>query len=463
METSNPTFTTPFNIPVFSDLHFNPFFDPSLFSRLFNSPPEAWQGIFESSTAPAVQWGEDTDYPLLRLTLDAVSLNLGTSPVVFYTGDLLGHNFADQFKSLYSGPGNVDELMEEFANKTVSFLTEQIRAAARNLPVLFTMGNCDSYVGLGPTAEYLSANAAAYRSLLGPMSPGSSIHCGNFDSTFKAGGYYAVDFPEMNLVIISLNTIAFSTDADKTTAQVVKNELLWFKDQSMAARAAGKRIWLLMHVPPGVVLSDTAGKINANGLISANDVSMMWKDANTNPPIDTQSAFLEIISHMASYIDLTLAGHTHMDEYRTMFISNSLLITPGITPYFSNNPAFKILNFNSPNGIWPTNYDALNCDLAAVGDARKFKPSYTFWKTYVKPSPEEAIDRSLRELTPELKTDASRQQSYRENYYSGHNPPPPTNNADPVPITDQNWPVFWSGIENLDREEFVEAANDYPR
>lgn len=47
--------------------------------------------------------GTDTNYPLLMLTLASVKENMGTSPVVLSTGDLLGHNIPQLFYTAYYG------------------------------------------------------------------------------------------------------------------------------------------------------------------------------------------------------------------------------------------------------------------------------------------------------------------------------------------------------------------------
>ena len=75
---------------------------------------------------------------------------------------------------------------------------------------------------------------------------------------------------------------------------------------------------------------------------------MMWNQ-------DYQASFLQILSNYPGIIALTLAAHTHMDEYRIMSPDNVLEITPGITPYFGNNPAFKVFTF-SHYTFKPTDY-----------------------------------------------------------------------------------------------------------
>ena len=87
-----------FPVVVFSDVHFNPFYDLSLFEALNAADAGQWAGIFQTSLikAPSV-WGADTNYPLLALALSSIKQNLGTSPLIIFTGDILGHKFSQMF------------------------------------------------------------------------------------------------------------------------------------------------------------------------------------------------------------------------------------------------------------------------------------------------------------------------------------------------------------------------------
>jgi hypothetical protein len=97
--------TATFSVVVFSDLHFNPFYDPALFVRnptlCTTADPSTWTGIFQTSdiTTPS-PWGTDTNYPLLVLALASIKQNLGASPLVIYTGDLIGHYFPTLFTNI---------------------------------------------------------------------------------------------------------------------------------------------------------------------------------------------------------------------------------------------------------------------------------------------------------------------------------------------------------------------------
>jgi hypothetical protein len=144
---------TEFPVLAFSDIHFDPFFDPDpqLFAELNDADPNQWADIFASSVIKTASHpGSDTNYPLLVLALGSIKQNLGVSPFILFAGDLLGHGIPQRH---FKATGSTDlATMLTFTNKAVSFVTQQIRAAAGNVPVLFALGNCDSYSGYGPDA-----------------------------------------------------------------------------------------------------------------------------------------------------------------------------------------------------------------------------------------------------------------------------------------------------------------------
>ena len=91
-----------FPVVVFSDVHFNPFYDTHLFSDLVTADPSQWADIFRTSPIQtASSWGNDSNYPLLAFALASVRQNLGTSPLIIFTGDILVHSFDQTFYELY--------------------------------------------------------------------------------------------------------------------------------------------------------------------------------------------------------------------------------------------------------------------------------------------------------------------------------------------------------------------------
>jgi hypothetical protein len=439
-------------VPVFSDVHFQPFINPfaangtypnplttpantKLVTQLDSADPSEWPAIFEGAlnvmNSPLSPLGTDTNYALLTLALASIKQNLGAAPAVLFTGDFLGHG-VDQFYSAYSG-NNLSANAAAFVNKTLTFVLQQIRAAVGTVPVYFALGNCDSYTGSGPDSTFLASNAQQ----LYTLALNGSGDQQDVISTITNGGYYSAEPAGMNLMIIALNTFALSPGI--TVEQtMIPEQFAWFDDKLAEAKAAGKKVWLLMHAPPGAVESTTGGLANDTGQIAA--ATMMWAENN-------QEQFMGIIEKYPGVIAMSLAGHTHMDEFRLMSPGNALAITAGISPFFGNNPAYKIFTLNRVR-LAPFDYSAVNCNLRATPAA--FSNYYTFSQAYELEGP---LATSLAALFPTLIASSAAQNQYRGAFYSGNN----TGN----PITNLNWPIYWCGIGFMDQQEFFTAVNSF--
>lgn len=439
-----------FPVVVFTDLHFNPFYDPSLFAALKAADAGQWASIFQASsiTAPST-WGADTNYPLLVLTMSAVRQNLGASPFVIFTGDILGHYLPQRFYALNGSnvlnPAPADvAAMKAFLDKTVAFVMAQIRGAVGDAPVMFALGNADSYTGLGPDATFLANNAQLYYAQF----LNAAVDQQTFLSTFTGGGYYSADVANTSLTVIGLNTFEFSPPnpymSDMSAA--VYAQLDWLDSALSSARARGRKVWLLMHVPPGADIYSTAQSADSNGHITS--ATMMWN-------ADYQTRFLQILSRYPGLVAFTLGAHTHMDEYR--IVSNDIVLdtTPGIAPYFGNNPAFKVFTIFRDT-FRALDYRSMNYDLATA--PARFDTYYTFSSAY---SLLGYLSDSLARLYPELRSDpGGRQAFYRGSYFSGHNYTVPSGNMS-FPITDRTWPVYSCGIGNMDAQGLINCVNSY--
>jgi hypothetical protein len=243
----------------------------------------------------------------------------------------------------------------------------------------------------------------------------------------------------MNLMIIALNTFALSPSVTADTT-MINDQFAWLEVKLAQASAAGKKVWLLMHAPPGAVEDSTAQTINGNGQITV--ATMMWV-------VSSQERFMGIINQYPGVIAMTLAGHTHMDEFRLMSPGNALIIAAGISPYFGNNPAYKIFTLDSLS-LAPTDYSAVNFNLQAQPLPSQFSNYYTFSQAYDLEGP---LAASLAVLFPTLIGSNALQNQYRGVFYSGNN--------SLNPIINLNWPVFWCGIGFMDQSEFITAVNAF--
>ena len=453
---SKGTPTKTFPVAVFSDVHFNPYYDTTLFNKLVLADSSQWAGVFNSSTITGLStWGDDTNYPSLMLALSGVKRNMGASPMVIFTGDILGHYFSQTFFDLYyanlglpvpsAAAIDADKVavaaMKAFADKTVAFFAGQVRSSAGSVPVMFVLGNADSYVGLVPEPSFLSSNAETFytRFLNG------TVDRSEFLASFQTGGYYSAEPPGTNLMVIGLNTLMFVPFLKEFEQSAVTAELAWLDSRLASAKASGKKVWLLMHVPPGADIYSTATKDYQGRLTTT--ATMMWEPSY-------QATFLQTVSRYPGLVALTLAAHTHMDEFRVYAPGNVLEISPSITPYFGNNPGFRVFSF-AQDTLKPTDYTSFNYDLAT--DPLQFNKYYTFSDVY--PS-SDTLTASLEQLSFALAADKEKQALYRDHYFSAHHysiPAAGTFNQ----IADADWPVYYCGSVKMEQQAFIDCMKSY--
>jgi hypothetical protein len=190
-----------------------------------------------------------------------------------------------------------------------------------------------------------------------------------------------------------------------------------------------------MHVPPGIYMGGTN---DSTGQLSS--VAMMWYE-------DYQDSFLQILAKYPGRISFLLAGHTHMDEYRILSSEHTVEITPGISPVFANDPAYKVFTVDTST-FAPVDYQSIKCALAAAPPA--FARNYIFTGSYPLASCSTA---SLIALFPQLASNSALQAFFRAAYFSG--------SASQIQINAKNWPAYWSCVGNISELSFINGVNGY--
>ena len=489
----NPTPTPPpssYQVITISDLHFNPLYDPSLFSQLSTAtdPATQWPGIFETSKVQTpTGGGTDTNYPLLAYTLASlqqtmtnIKTNTGSaSPVVLFTGDLLGHyipqNFcADYFASqnlvvpatcASTNPGatpipgssseTLSSLINPFIEETFAFVAGGMRAVLGTTPVIYVPGNIDTYVGgYGPVGSFLSDNApTVYSQFLN-----SSGNQADFLSTFETSGYYTAQPLGSKLLVIGLNSNSFVGAWPYFSSATANSEITWLGQQLEAAQAAGQKVWILMHVPPGansqeIILAAPLPEDVPAVFENKTDDELLWQ---WDPTV--QAAFISTLNKYPGVVTMMLAGHTHMDEFRILDSSGDVLEQlPGISPCFGNNPAYKILTVTQ-NTFTPTDYQSFNFNLGSA-QPLGFLPLYQFSTTY---GAQSTLGSSLQVLYPKLNSSQSTQDMYTYLYSSGSEGVNPSTQQPWNPITEEDWPIFGCTIGQVTESGYV-ACVDPPQ
>jgi sphingomyelin phosphodiesterase acid-like 3 len=436
-------------VVTIADLHFNPLYDASLYGALAAADPSQWAAIYQGSAVKTVSVaGTDTNYPLLTLALSSMKQNMAGSPVVLCTGDLLGHNIPQMFFAGYYGTKNYPTpdataiaAMGQFIDNTVAFVAAQIRQAAGDVPVLYAPGNIDAYESsAGPEPSFLAANAeTVYKQFLM-----SGTDPGAFLSTFTLDGYYAVQPLGSKLLVIVLNTNSFV--AGVPSSGFAAGELDWMSAQLAGAKAAGQRVWILMHVPPGANARGIAQNAAIPSDVDDSTVSMMW-DAGI------EGTFMQKLGQFPGLVTMILAGHTHMDEFRILPTGDVLEQLPGISPCFGNNPAYKVLSM-AQDTFTPTDYTSFDYDLA--NRPAQFTSLYEFSAVY---GTQNILGTSLQQLYPGLASDSSTRDFYTLLYGSGTTSMNPVTLAPWNPINRVNWPIFGCTIGKMDGPGYIRCVN----
>jgi hypothetical protein len=423
----------PQTVIAISDVHFDPFYDRSLFASLQAAPVTEWAGLFASSTiTDPGNWGGPTNYPLLQRMTTALRTQQPRPTLVVFGGDILVQDFPSIFN--YLAPTQDEAAMKAFALKTVTFVVQQIRAGLGTTPVYFTLGNWDSYAGsfgLLPNDPFLAdTEGVFYDGFLAGAADRVS-----FQPTYRAGGYYAADVPGSSLVVVGLNTIFLAPQSPSGTEAAATQELEWLDATLDAAMSSGRPVWIVTHVPPGGDLATTGSDVDPQGHITQPTMMMQ---------AELQAELLAILAAHRDVVTAAFTGHTHMDEYRLAAIALQGL--PGVTPLLGNSPAFKTFTVSPDTTL--KDYVSWTLDLGNPSAA--FQPYYTFSTAYGLADP---LASALPALLPQLRSAPGAQAGYRERYGSGHAPS--------KPITDLDWPVYWCGIALLGSDGLTDCVNHY--
>jgi hypothetical protein len=339
--------------------------------------------------------GEDTGTDLWETVRRRIhSLLNGPNPPAFilYTGDMPEHG------------GNDDPSQRDINIDTVLTNLHQM-SAVKNIPLFYVPGNNDALGG-----NYClfsdSANKAPF-SLVKGYSPypyqafnvsktpvGSGAYMIS-DSNMPAG-YYSAKITK-GLRIISLNTVMWSSSLSgrcpEDAAFQLKEgnkQMAWLEQQLEGAAMEGDKVYLAMHVPPGVDAFSSQG--------NPADPVMMW-----GTPADAaswQNSFLQKISAYKNTVAGIFFGHTHMDEFRLLLdpvndaINQVAISCPGISPLFGNHPGFKLVQFDAGTKL-PTDFITY---YATVQPVRWQKPYWFSQFSMVKPGA--SIYDQLKQMKP---------------------------------------------------------------
>lgn len=281
---------------------------------------------------------------------------------ILYLGDMPAHNQADAARKL------------EF--NTV--LTGLASIAGDSHRLYFLPGNNDSldrdYCAFDSGNQLPFVADDSYDPATGgpPTNQWPTLRAGDtlIDGNHIDHGYYSAYplLPDTGLRLIALNTVMFTEDYgtgfnwDKcedalTLAEIetrIRTQLEWLASQLAQAEAAGEKVILAMHVPPGIdgyggghMWTDDRGLHDS--AYTGDDPIFMAADAAGDHTIER--VFLALTARHAKTISAMLTAHTHLDDLRLLtscegHAAGIAYGVPGITTDHGNNPAMKVFGLD---------------------------------------------------------------------------------------------------------------------
>jgi hypothetical protein len=357
---------------LLSDLHFDPFVDPSLAPALAASPVTDWDAIFARSRDQSFPgYSDDCNWALWRSLL----AQLSTPGLRYDYGLVMGDYLAHQFDKKYRRALGKDPLAyQAFVAKTLAYLDWSLGRACPKTPLYWALGNNDSDCGdfgLEPGGAFLKAQARAWATVAADPAAAAD---------FSRGGYCDLALPGRGGRVLVLNTVIWSRRYNNPCGQAGadpgKQELDWLRARLDQDQAAGRPVTLIMHIPPGT---------NAFG-------------ASLGLPLETffrpeiQGPFLELVRRHAAQIKMAYAGHTHFDDFKVYAPQGAPVLAvhlaPSVGPSHGNNPSFQVLCYDRATAapLDLATYTLLNLTSAArSGPDPDWRLEYGFQRAYGHP------------------------------------------------------------------------------
>ncbi len=356
---------------VISDVHFNPMagLTPRQFRELSPLPADRWPEFLRSLKQPMSSPHSDSNYTLLISALDAAHKRLPDPPFILYTGDFMAHDWQDTYSRLAPETISVNPTAyQNFTRKALAVIAIEFQTRFPDTPVFATLGNDDSFCQdywIQPGGQFLKTFGSLWAPLLG-----DAVELGAFRESFEALGVYAADLPgSPSDRLIVLNSVLWSAsyctdyfrpgainccNCQNLGATPGKAQFKWLETQLAQAARQKKRVWLLMHVPPGL---DSYAEEKASG---RSHTAELWTKEFT-------ARFRKLTDGYRDTLRISFAGHTHMDDFRVDRAEDTPVllhkISPAVSPIFGNNPSFQVFQRDDRTGVisnWQTHFIRLS-------------------------------------------------------------------------------------------------------
>ncbi len=303
---------------LMSDIHFDPFRDPSKAARLVDAPESEWNAILQDPDAPDQQEAFtrlqkgcneaaiDTPYALFRSSLDAMKEKAADAQFALLSGDLLVHNLACRFKTLM--PGRTESEYKALVAKMTNYVLDQTRLSLKGVTLYVALGNNDSTCrdyALDPNDAYLATTREA---AIGWLPNGAQKKTAYVN--YGQRGDYAITMlaPVRRTRLIVLDDLFQSRRYmgcdGKPNPAAVDAQIAWLEKELAGAKQRGERVWVLGHIAPGL---DSYTTLLQHKNVCAGELPTMFLSSER---------MQNVMAKYADVIKLGVFGHTHMDEMR---------------------------------------------------------------------------------------------------------------------------------------------------
>ncbi len=379
---------SPVPVVMLSDVHFDPYHDPSKLTALRSADISQWPRILLAPDDPnqpeayeALQKscharGEDSSWGLMNRALDAAHIEQPSPLFVVVGGDLLTHAFDCRMQTLV--PSATPEDIAKFAAKTIAFVSLQIRRAFPNVPVYMALGNNDS----GCTNYHQTAGSEFVQDVATTSAAGFVKRRDEKEvlGAFSHRGDYSVLLPgamsTTRLVILQdvFESPSFRDCSGGANPGEAALQAAWLRAQLVAARRDHQHVWVMAHIPPGVDEYASFHKYigHAENMCEVTAPTSMLSSERL---ADTLLEFSDVVR-------LAIFAHTHMDEMKLLHkgaehrIAAKLI--PSVSPINGNNPAFTVAEVD-PKTATLLDYSVyVASDKAATAWSEEYKYSAAY-------------------------------------------------------------------------------------
>ena len=474
----------PATIPALflSDIHFDPFLDPTKAAALNAAPAANWPRILAPTHTTALTAAQqlafracanetDTSYALWQSTLAELKKTAASSRFVVISGDLLAHKFDCKYKALVPGATAASYL--DFALKTARYVLTTLHAALPGVPIYTALGNNDSGCvdyALDAQHDGFLAGLAPLIAQVAAVAPADRI---SVERDFAVLGAYNAPLAALRHTrIVSMDDLylsaKYSTCSGAHDAVPAAHAIAWLKTQLDLARAAHERVWFVGHIPPGVDLYATARRL-ANVCGGAKPTMFLGSED-----------LAQTLAANSDIVRLALFGHTHDDEVRLLTpndwpaqMANArgaaerttaestepapvaitgvpLKIVASITPVHGNRPSFMLARVDSVTAtlIDYTVIMASNPTVTPITWSRE----YTYSATYHEPAFDAA---SLTALIANFQGDPGDRWPASQAYIRNYFPAEPAAAAANSAVISAAWQPYACSLNHMSAKSFA--------